>query len=199
MLLLGVLQQLQRALLGRQRVVRPSCAFRSLSADFISLAAFGSASAILLNAGSTAPSRAFSLPTSSSTCSRSFACARLRKTTFSRNLSAFGLRLVADDVERRGDDLALLARQLADRLLAAAATAAAARLRLRRLVVLAERPDLHEVDVARRRLRSLHAVGVGRLRVVGDEVARLEPELFEIDRVAGADFRSAACAPPNSD
>ena len=27
-------------------------------------------------------------------------------------------------------------------------------------------------------------VVVGRLRVVGDEVARLQPELFEVDRVA---------------
>ena len=93
---------------------------------------------------------------------------------FSRNLSAVIFGLVAHDVERRRDDLALLLRELADLLSAAAAATAAAGHRLRRLVVLAERPDLDEVDVARRRLRALHAVVVGRLRVVGDEVARLE-------------------------
>ena len=48
------------------------------------------------------------------------------------------------------------------------------RLRLRLLVVLLERPDLHEVDVARRRLRTRDRVVVGRLRVVGHEVARLQ-------------------------
>ena len=68
----------------------------------------------------------FSLPTSSSTCSRSFACARLRNTTFSRNLSGRQLRLVADDVERRGDDLPLLLAR-AGRPVAAAAAAAARR------------------------------------------------------------------------
>ena len=47
-LLLGVLQQLQRALLGRQRFLRPSAPSGSPSAVFISAAAFGSASAIVL-------------------------------------------------------------------------------------------------------------------------------------------------------
>ncbi len=100
--------------------------FRFDSAVFISAAAFGSASAIVLNAGSTASSRLFILPLSSSTCSRSFACASVRNTVFSRNFSGGHLRLVAHGVERRRDDLALLLRELTD-LVAAAAAAAAAR------------------------------------------------------------------------
>src|SRR6185295_7817348 len=91
---------------------------------------------------------------------------------------------------RRRDDLALLARQLADLLSRTAATAAAHRLRLRRLEVLLERPDLHEIDVAGRGLRALHAVRVGGLGVVGHEVAGLEAQLLEIDRVTGAHFLS---------
>ena len=67
--------------------------FSSPSADFISTTAFGSTSAICLNPSSTTPIRAVSLPTSSSTCSRSFACARFRKTTLSRNFSGFSLGL----------------------------------------------------------------------------------------------------------
>ena len=103
-------------------------------------------------------------------------------------LVRLGLRFVAHDVERRRDDFALLPRQLPDGLLSAAAATAAHRLRLRRLVVLAERPDLHEVDVARGGLGAPGRVGVGGLGVVRHEVARLQPELLEIDRVARAHF-----------
>ena len=64
-------------------------------------------------------------------------------------LVGLGLGLVANGIERRRDDFALLPRQLADVLLTAATAAALLGLRLRLLVVLLERPDLHEVDVAR--------------------------------------------------
>ena len=162
-------------------------AFRSASACSISAAAFGSCSAIDRNSEScsSAPSRSFSFSTSSSTCDRELGLREIQEHDVLAVLVRLGLRLVANRVERRRDDLALLARQLAD--VAAAATAAAAglRLRLRLAVVLLERPDLHEVDVARRRLG---AVVVGRLREVGHEVARLQPQLFEIDRVARADL-----------
>ena len=59
---------------------------------------------------------------------------------------------VAVDVEGRGDDLALLLRQRADLVLLPAATAAAPGLRLGALEVLLQRPHLQEVDVARRLL-----------------------------------------------
>ena len=84
------------------------------------------------------------------------------------------LGAVAYHVERRGDDLPLLLRELADLLSCAAAAPAAARHRRRRLEVGAERTDLHEVDVARRRLAAGDAVVVGRLRVIRHEVARLQ-------------------------
>ena len=115
---------------------------------------------------------------------------------FSRNFSAVIFARSRTELNVADDDLALLLRELAD-LVAAATAAAAAGHRLRRLVVLAERPDLHEVDVARRRLRAGHAVVVGRLGVVGDEVARLEAQLLEVDGVRGGHFRAAPCAPPN--
>ena len=111
---------------------------------------------------------------------------------FSRILLGRHLRLVANRVERRRDDLALLLRQLADLIAGTAAAATAAGHRLRRLVVLAERPDLHEVDVARRRLAAGHGVVVGRLRVVRHEVAGLEAQLFEVDRVAWRSLRAAS-------
>jgi hypothetical protein len=89
---------------------------------------------------------------------------------------------IADRIEGCRDDLPLLLRQLAD--LVAAAAAPAASHRLRRLVILPEGPNLHEVDVARGRLRALHGVVVCGLRVVRDEVAGREPEFFEVNRVA---------------
>jgi len=98
------------------------------------------------------------------------------------------LRFVAHDVERRGDDLALLLRKLAH---FAATASAASSLRLRGLVVLLERLHVHEVDVARRRLVAFGAVVVGGLRVVGDEVAGLHAQLLEVDRVAGLHFLQA--------
>ena len=94
---------------------------------------------------------------------------------------------VAQRVERAGDDFLLLARECAD--IAAAPAAAAGGLRLRLLVVFAELTDLDEVDVARRVLRSFDAVVVGRARVVRHDVARLETQLLEIQRVPRAHFR----------
>ena len=85
-ILFGVLQQLQRALLGLERVLRGlllQLVFRRLHFGRRLRQRLGSP-----EPGSTTPTRARSLPTSSSTCARSFACARLRNTTFSRNLSA---------------------------------------------------------------------------------------------------------------
>ena len=149
-LLLGFLQKLQRALLGRQRLLR-RCPFSSDSAVFISDAAFGSASAIVLNDGSTTSSRLFIFSLSSSTCSRSRAWASVRKTTVLAELVGRHLGPVADEVERRRHDLALLLRELPD-LLAGPAAHARPGLRLRRSKVRAERPDLDEVDIARRRL-----------------------------------------------
>src|SRR5262249_37316935 len=101
-------------------------------------------------------------------------------------LFGLGLRLVADRVERRGDDFTLLLRQLADAVLAARASTTTHRLGLHGLVVLAERADLDEIDVACRRLRSGNRISVSRFRVVRDEIARLEAQLLQIDRVAGA-------------
>src|SRR5207247_6379862 len=74
-------------------------------------------------------------------------------------------------------------------IVAAASAAAALRLRLRLLVVLPELTDLDEVDVAGGALRSFDAVVVGGARVVRHDVARLDAELLEIQRVARAHFR----------
>ena len=66
---------------------------------------------------------------------------------------------------------------------AVSATAAAATATLLRLLVVpAEGTDLEEVDVARR----LVAAAIPRGRVVGDEVAGLQSELLEKERVGGA-------------
>ncbi len=100
---------------------------------------------------------------------------------------------IALDVERRSDDLPLLFGERARLVLLAAATpasatAAATFLRLRLAHRLVEGPDLDEVDVARRRLRALHGVVVGRLGVVGNRVARLDAEFLEIHGVARPHF-----------
>ena len=94
------------------------------------------------------------------------------------------LRFVAHDVERRRHDLALLLRQLVHLVASATAATTTAGHRLCRLVVLLEGANLHEVDVARGRLRTRHGVVVHRLRVVGHEIARLEPEFLEVEGVA---------------
>jgi len=185
-LLLGVLQQLQRALLRRQRGIGLHRLEVGLGRLHF-LRRLGQRLGDLVVGGIDRAEARLQL---ADELFDLIAQLRLREVEEHHVLAVLlrlGLRLVADDVERRGDDLALLLRELAD-LLPAAAPAAAARLRLRRLVVLLERPDLHEVDVARRRLRPLDRVGVGRLRVVRHEVARLEPELLEVDGVAGADL-----------
>ena len=173
-LLLGVLQQLQRALLGRQRGV-------GLHRLQVGLGRLHLVGRLGQRLGDLVVGRIDGAEPRLQLADQLFdllAQLRLREVQehdVLAELFRLGLRLVADDVERRGDDLALLLRQLADLLAAAAAAATAARLRLRRLVVLLERPDLHEVDVAGRGLRSLDRVGVGRLRVVGDEVAGFKP------------------------
>ena len=77
---------------------------------------------------------------------------------------------IAVDVEGRGDDLPLLLRERAD-LSAAAASAAAAGIRLGAPELLAQRTDLEEVDVARLPLAAAGVVVRG-ARVVGHEVAR---------------------------
>src|SRR5690606_20330174 len=101
-----------------------------------------------------------------------------------------GLRAIALEVERRRYDLPLLFGQRAGVGRAAAATPAAAPAghRLRAPEVLAERPHLDEVDVARRDLRSAHRVGVGRFREIRDEIPGLHAELLEVQRVARTDF-----------
>ena len=78
---------------------------------------------------------------------------------------------IAIDVEGRRDDLALLLRERADLSAAAAAAAAGARIRLGAAELLPQRTDLQEVDVARLPLAAAGVV-VGGARVVGHEVAR---------------------------
>ena len=95
---------------------------------------------------------------------------------------------IALHVEGRGDDLPLLLGERLDLAAAAAATATAAALRLRLTEVLVERADAQEVQVARRALAALHAVVVGRAREVRHRVARLHAQLFQVERVAGADL-----------
>jgi hypothetical protein len=96
---------------------------------------------------------------------------------------------IALDVERAGNDLALLLRQGADFLARAAATAtAAARHRRRRLEVLVERTNAQEIDVARRALRAVDRIVVGRLRVIRNGVAGLHADLLHIERVTGGHF-----------
>ncbi len=95
------------------------------------------------------------------------------------------LRLVAIEVKRRGDHLALLLRERALLLSSATATTAATFLRLAWTERLLERTDFHEVDVTHRDLRPRHAVVVRCHRVVGDRVAHLDVEFFEIHGVSG--------------
>ena len=70
---------------------------------------------------------------------------------------------------------------------------------VRRLEVLAERPDAQEVDVARGALRSAGRVVVGRARVVRHGVAGLHAELLEIERVAGRHFGRRLAAAEEAD
>src|SRR5687767_4805339 len=87
---------------------------------------------------------------------------------------------IAIDVERARDDLTLTFRELARIFTTAAAS-------LFRLTIgLIERADAHEVNV---RLRFLTvAAVVARARVIRDQVARLELQLLEEERVPGAHF-----------
>ena len=88
-----------------------ACACSFFSAAFISSAAFGSSSAIFWNAGSGSTSRLFMRPTRPSTCSRSFAATTPTTTRFSRSFCRRHRLVVADDVVRGRDDLALLLRE----------------------------------------------------------------------------------------
>src|SRR5690606_34507874 len=100
-----------------------------------------------------------------------------------------GLLAVPLQLERAGDDLALLLRQRADLVHAAASAAAASAHRRRGLEVLVEGANAQEVDVARRTLRARHGVVVRRARVVRHGVSRLHAQLLEIERVPGRDLR----------
>ena len=90
---------------------------------------------------------------------------------------------IADDVERRRDHLPLRLGQGAGVAAAPAATAPAA-LRLRRAEVAPERPDLDEVEVALDDPAGV-ALVVSGAAVVRDEVAGLQIELFEEQGVPG--------------
>ena len=95
---------------------------------------------------------------------------------------------VAHHVERAGNDSPLLLGERRRVVRAAAAPAVlllTAGLALGRPVVLAERLDLDEVDVACRGLRALDRVGVGGAREVRHDVAGLQAQLLEEERVAG--------------
>ena len=124
--LLGVLQQLQRALLGRQRARRPSAPSALPSADFISAAAFGSASAILLNPSIDDAEARLELADELFDLLAQLRLRQVQEDDVLAELvrpSASPCR--APTLNVAGDDLALLPRQLADLLAAAAATAAA--------------------------------------------------------------------------
>ena len=98
--------------------------------------------------------------------------------------------LLAQHVERAGDDLALLFRERAYLCAAAPAASAPAGLRRGRLELLAERPHAQEVHVARGLLAAARVVVVG-ARVVGHRVARLHAEFLEIEGVTGGDLFQA--------
>src|SRR5262249_51211503 len=100
---------------------------------------------------------------------------------------------IALDVERRGDDLALVVGERVHLVHLAAATTAAAGHRLRRAEVLLERANAHEIDVARLAGTALAAVvrGPG---VIRDGVAGVDAELLEIERVPRGDVRETALA-----
>ena len=104
--------------------------------------------------------------------------------------------LVADDVVRSGDDLALLLRERVHvHLSSAAATAsAAAALRGGRLELLVELADADEIQIARHALAAAHGVVVDRTRVIGNRVARRQLQLLEIERVRGRDLRERLAA-----
>ena len=94
---------------------------------------------------------------------------------------------VANQVERGRDDLALRLRKLA-RVGPAHAAAPGAALRRLHPVVLVVAPDLDEEQVALDVGVLLQQVPVGRPRVVREEVARLQLQLLEEERVARGDL-----------
>ena len=184
-LLLRVLQQLQRALLGRQRTIRLH-GFQVVFSRLHFLGGLRQHFGNLVERGIDDAEPGFQLAHQLFDLLTQFRLREVEEHHVLAVLFVLRLRLVADNIEGVRHDFALLPRQLAH-LLAPAATPAAAH-RLRGFVVLAERADLDEIDIAGRRLGPLDDIGIGRLRVVRDEVARLEPELFQINRVARAHF-----------
>ena len=99
---------------------------------------------------------------------------------------------ITDDVERRGDDLALRLGQGAGvSAPPAAASAPPAGLRLGGAEIAPERPDLDEVEVALDDPAGLALVVAG-AAVVRDEVAGLEVELLEEESVPGRDLPQSA-------
>ena len=87
-LLLRLLEDLQRLLLEGDRAVRARLLQLGLRPIFISVTACGRSSATFLNAGSCCTSRLFIRVTRPSTWSRSFACDSAITVEFSRSLSA---------------------------------------------------------------------------------------------------------------
>ena len=99
-------------------------------------------------------------------------------------------RLVAHRIERPGNDLALLLRELPG-VVVASASATTPSLIL--FVVLGERTHLEEIDIGRRRLRPAHRIVVGGARIVRDHVSGLELEVLEREGVAGGHLRRTSC------